>query len=296
MDAMRDKPFSSRVRRAIAMQKRMATAFSAEGWPAEARYVGGADAAYAPADDKTPSGRAGSVGSPGVAIAVVWDMVERRIVERRYGRRRVAFPYIPGLLTFREAPLLLAAIGRIQTPVDVWLFDGHGQSHPRRAGLATYMGMKLQRPSVGVAKGILIGNVEVKEARRIAAKEPEEPAARTLAAAPVRRGSEEIARALWRATDEEWPPARVPHSAIFISQGYRCRLEEAFQLVLGCLEGGRLPAPTRVADEWTKQVRAIPARQARQRVEGDNEGRPDRIGQAETGEGPRGFSDQESLY
>ena len=247
--------YRAQVWRALAQQRQLTGCFIPTGWPEQVRYVGGADAAYAPADAHTPSGRSGSVGSPAVGIAVVWDLLERRIVEQRYARRRVTFPYVPGLLSFREAPLLLAAIQRIRTTVDVWMFDGQGISHPRGLGLATYMGWKLDSPTVGAAKSILVGEI-VSQNEVIAS-----PDGRPIPAANLIWKGQVVARVLW---------TRPGSEPMIISQGYRCTLDQAVSVVLNCtLPGERMPEPTRVADAWTKQVRLLSAREGRRLVEGE---------------------------
>src|SRR5690606_3681617 len=133
------------------------------------RFVAGADGAFSM--DKTEV----------LAVALVWDREENRIVELASARRPVEFPYIPGYLSFREGPALLEAIGRISHPWEVICCDGQGYAHPRRCGLATHIGVTLDVRAIGVAKSRLIGTYE-------------EPAAEAGASTPLMHKDEQIGR------------------------------------------------------------------------------------------------------
>ncbi len=221
------------VRRAFNRQRHLALAFTAADWPPHPRFVGGADLAFEPGAGQ----RAGSPGSRAVAVAVVWDRQQRRCVEIAAARRRVRFPYVPGLLSFREAPILLAAIRRLQTPVDVWIFDGHGISHPRGCGLATHLGMLLNQPSVGAAKSRLCGVCAT-------------PPSRRGACAPLRYQGRLVGFAV--RTEAGQPP-------LYVSPGFRCTPRQAAKLVLACALRHRLPEPTRLADWSCAQLRGVGA-------------------------------------
>lgn len=91
------------------------------------------------------------------AAAVVWDLKRRKVLEVRTHARPLAFPYVPGLLSFREAPALLAVLRRVRAPVDALLCDGQGLAHPRRFGLACHLGVLLNAPAIGCAKSRLVG-------------------------------------------------------------------------------------------------------------------------------------------
>lgn len=235
--------YSLLAQRAIARQKKMAGLFTDTGFPSAPRYIAGADIAFVPSTD--PAIRTAGVGSIGIAVAVVLDLQTRTIVQAAYARRRITFPYIPGLLSFREAPLLLAALRKLTLPIDVYMFDGTGRAHPRGVGLATHMGILLDVPTIGVAKSILIGK-------------PEPLATQAGASARVMHKETAVAVALrTRATAEP----------IYISQGHRCTLEQAVALTELCLdETIRLPIPTHVADALTKQYRAVAASIAQEEI------------------------------
>ncbi len=140
----------------------------------------------------------------------------------------VSFPYVPGLLSFREGPVVLAALERLAIRPDVLIFDGQGLAHPRRMGLATHLGILLDIPAVGCAKSRLCG----------AHAEPGE-----------KKGSwtrltsgDEVIGAVVRTRDRVRP--------VFVSVGHRVDLETAIALVLGCASKYRLPEPTR----WAHRV------------------------------------------
>jgi deoxyribonuclease V len=148
------------------------------------------------------------------------DLVEEVVVEER-----IEFPYVPGLLTFREGPAALAALDRLNAPWDVLLCDGQGYAHPRRLGLASHLGVLIDRPSVGCAKSRLIGtHGDLGEA----------PGSRAELVADG-----EVVGAVVRTRQGAGP--------VYVSAGHRLDLESAIQLVLGCTCGYRLPEPTRRA-------------------------------------------------
>lgn len=137
----------------------------------------------------------------------------------------IRYPYVPGLLSFREAPAILCALERIEHKPDVLLFDAQGLAHPRRLGLASHIGVLLDHPSVGCAKSCLCG----------AHQEPSrERGAREL----LRDGDEVIGAAL---------RTRTGVRPMYVSVGHRMDLETAIELVLACGKGYRLPEPTRLA-------------------------------------------------
>ncbi len=94
-----------------------------------------------------------------VAAAVLWSVEEGKIVEISQYRGEVSFPYIPGYLFFREAPLMIAAVKQLRLEPQLLLVDGHGLAHPRGAGLAVFVGLLLGRPTLGMAKSLLVGRI-----------------------------------------------------------------------------------------------------------------------------------------
>jgi deoxyribonuclease V len=155
------------------------------------------------------------------------------VVETATAEQETRFPYIPGLLSFREAPVCLEAVRRLSVQPDVFLIDGQGIAHPRRLGLAAHLGLFLDTPTVGCAKSRLIG-------------EHEPPGAEKGAHTPLRDG-DEVVGAVVRTRDGVKP--------LFVSVGHKCRLEDAIALTLACTTRYRLPEPTRLAHLAVSQVK-----------------------------------------
>lgn len=177
------------------------------------------------------------VGFPrsGVARAAVVTLSfpNLKIVTKQVAEVSVTFPYIPGLLAFREAPAVLAAIAKLEVAPDLFLFDAQGYAHPRRMGLATHLGLFLDKPSIGCAKSKLVGRYEV-PGNRVGDRSDLVDEGETIGAVVrTRLGS---------------PP-------LFISIGHRISLDEAVKYVLvGTKRGKRLPEPTRLAHELASQT------------------------------------------
>jgi deoxyribonuclease V len=150
--------------------------------------------------------------------------------EAATAERPATFPYIPGLLAFREGPVVLEALERLTQRPDVLIFDAQGLAHPRRMGLATHLGLLLDLPSVGCAKSRLCG-------------EYTEPDARKGSWTQLRDGDHVIG-AVVRTRDNVKP--------LFVSIGHRVDLEAAVALVLDCTPRYRLPETTR----WAHRVAA----------------------------------------
>jgi deoxyribonuclease V len=148
-------------------------------------------------------------------------------VETATASAKLMFPYIPGLLSFREAPACLAAVRKLKSEPDLFLIDGQGIAHPRRLGLAAHLGLFLDKPTIGCAKSRLIGQFEP-------------PGIEKGAHNPL-RDHDEIIGAVVRTRRNVKP--------LFISVGHKCRLEDAIRLTLACATKYRLPEPTRLAHQ-----------------------------------------------
>ncbi len=195
----------------------------------EIRTVAGADIAVeaAPAAGKSHKEAVGYAG------VIVYSFPQLEEIERRSACLRLTFPYVPGLLVFREGPVLLEAFAQLRTEPGLLLFDAHGYSHPRRFGLACHLSVVLDKPGIGVAKSRLIGYHE-------------EPPHQVGAWSPLVDAEETIGAVL---------RTRAGVQPIFISIGHRVDLESAVAVALACTDGHRIPKPTREADHFVEQLK-----------------------------------------
>ena len=154
---------------------------------------------------------------------VVLDLETLETIEEAGVVSTAPFPYIPGLLSFREIPSLLEAWAKLKTEPDVVMFDGHGIAHPRRMGIASHAGLFLNRPTFGCGKSVLVGKYE-------------EPASERGSWSPMTHYKEVIGAAL-RTKNKVNP--------VYISPGHLIDMETAIALTLRCDGGYRLPEPTR---------------------------------------------------
>ena len=159
------------------------------------------------------------------AAVVVLRLPDLTLVECSVAERTVAFPYIPGLLSFRETPLLLSACEGLSSSPDLFIADAQGIAHPRRLGLASHLGLVLDIPTIGCAKSILCG-----EHRELGL----EPGSYV----PLLDYGEVIGAAL--RTKQGTKP-------VYVSIGHKVDLEAAIHWVLFCCRGHRIPEPTRLA-------------------------------------------------
>jgi deoxyribonuclease V len=159
------------------------------------------------------------------------DMVDHAVV-----KDEIKFPYIPGLLSFREIPMLMKAWQKLKTKPDVIIVDGVGIAHPRRLGIATHLGLILGVPTIGCAKSVLTGTY----------KEPSnEPG--SVSYLYDRLNKDEIIGAVLRTKKNVKP--------VFISPGNLITLEESIEIVKKCVIKHRLPEPTRMAHNTVNEYR-----------------------------------------
>ncbi len=100
-----------------------------------------------------------SYSKKAAAAAVIWSCSEKKVIESAKYIGKPFFPYIAGYLFMREAPLVISAINALKEKIDLLLVDGHGIAHPRRAGLAVFVGLALETPTLGIAKSLLVGKI-----------------------------------------------------------------------------------------------------------------------------------------
>jgi deoxyribonuclease V len=170
-----------------------------------------------------------------IAGAVVYRFPQMEEIERVSVVKPLTFPYIPGLLSFREIPALLGAFEMLRNPPDLIFCDAHGYAHPRRFGLACHLGVLLGLPSIGVAKSRYIG-------------EHGDPASSAGSTKPLLdpKSGEEIGAVVRTAAGVR---------PIYISQGHRISLSRAVALTLAVTDGYRIPRPTRDADQFVNSIR-----------------------------------------
>lgn len=179
------------------------------------RIVAGVDVGFSPAN---------GTATGGVAAFTFPDL---QLVETATATEPVEFPYVPGLLAFREMPAILAAIELLSITPDLYIVDGQGLAHPRRFGIACHLGVFLDKPSIGCAKSRLVGYYE-------------EPGLDPGSASPLTEDSEQLGVVV---------RTRFNTKPVFISPGHRISFDTAVRLALECTRGYRLPEPTRLADK-----------------------------------------------
>lgn len=209
-------------REAMALQARLASHVVRHGEPQAVRLVAGADLAF---------DREGGRAVAAVVVLAYPELVPVQsvaiVVEQR-------FPYIPGLLSFRETPALLDAFGRLSVRPDLLLADGHGYAHPRRFGLACHLGLLLDLPTAGVAKSRFIGE------HGDVGPDPGDRADLMDAG--------EVVGGVLR--------TRAGARPLHVSVGHRLSQQAAEMWVLRCCRGYRLPEPTRLADRLAREEKA----------------------------------------
>ena len=208
-------PWVETVAEAKEIQQQLRNKVVASDCLGKVKYVAGVDIGF---EDNYAISKA--------AVAVL-SYPELELVETAIARIPTAFPYVPGYLSFREIPAILAALPQLNTTPDLILCDGQGLAHPRRLGIACHLGVLLDIPTIGVAKSLLVGKHE---------------------SVPIEKGS--------------WQPlldkdetigvvlrSRTKVKPIYVSIGHKISLPTAVDYVMGCLTKYRLPETTRWADK-----------------------------------------------
>ena len=207
-------PWPTSIQEARDLQERLASQVTRRNEaPDEPRYVAGIDVSGKGADGRVRA----------AAVVLRWE--DMAVVEVRTADTAPRFPYVPGLLAFREAPAVLDVLGRLDTTPDLILADGQGLAHPRRFGLACHVGLLAGVPTIGCAKSLLVG--------RYSGLSPEQGASADLV------DRDEVVGAAVR--------TRSGVSPVFVSVGHRVDLAAAVRLTLACCRGYRVPEPTRTA-------------------------------------------------
>jgi deoxyribonuclease V len=213
VDTKRIHRWNIGIAEARALQQRLSRQVVAQGEVAAPRLIAGVDVA------------AGGRGRPAKAAVVVLDYPGLQPVEVVVEPGELELPYIPGLLSFRECPLLLQAFARLSCTPDMIMVDGQGMAHPRRMGLACHLGLFLEVPTIGCAKSRLCGQHQT----------PDEEAGSYTEL----YDDEEVIGAVVR--------TRTGVKPVYVSSGHRISLPNAIHWVLQCGKGYHLPEPTRLA-------------------------------------------------
>jgi len=171
------------------------------------------------------------------AAVVVVRAGSFELIERVGLAGKATFPYVPGLLSFREAPVVLEAFRRLTTPPDVVLCDGQGLAHPRRIGLASHLGLWLELPTIGCAKSLFCGGYD-------------EPGPNRGDRSPLTDRGEVIGSVV---------RTRSRVKPVYVSPGHRCDLEGAVAVALATTVKYRLPVPAQMAHEYVNEIRRAAA-------------------------------------
>jgi len=207
---------------AVALQKSLAGSVIFRPFTGKLRLVCGLDCAFSEGGKKI------------IAVAVVLKLPDFGQVERSQAVLNTVFPYIPGLLSFREAPVCIEAVKKLRKQPDVFIIDGQGVAHPRRLGLAAHLGLFFDKPTVGCAKSRLTGQFR-------------DPGLKKGAYSSLKDKGRTIGAVVRTRTNVK---------PVFVSVGNKCRLNDAVRLVLRCTSKYRLPEPTRMAHHLVSKAKA----------------------------------------
>ena len=214
---------------AVALQRQLAGEVRIEPLRDSLRTVAGADCAFV----GERLGRRQPARGRIIAAAVLCDADAMEVLATSEVNRPCEFPYVPGLLSFREAPAVIEAVERLPRRPDLLMCDGQGYAHPRRFGLASHVGVWLDVPTIGVAKSRLCG-------------EAAEPGIARRSRAALRDRGETVGAVL---------RTRTRVRPLYISVGHRVTLDDAVRWALRCAVRFRLPEPTRLADRLVARLK-----------------------------------------
>jgi deoxyribonuclease V len=205
---------------AIELQKELMSRVIREDQLGPVRFVAGVDMAI---NEEHEAAR---------AAVVLLSYPDLEVIEKHIYEEPIRMPYVPGLLSFREAPPVLGAFKKLRQQPDLVMADGQGIAHPRRIGIASHLGLWLDLPTIGCGKSILVGHYHKEDLG--------EEAGSWLPLVD----KQEVVGAVVR--------TRTRVNPMIISLGHRISLETSIRYVLACCKGYRLPEPTRQADKLSK--------------------------------------------
>jgi len=209
---------------AIELQQRLAKQIRIKAISGRIRFVAGLDCSF---DERR---------NLIFAAVAVLDIETMKLVEQAYAVSKIQFPYIPGLLSFREAPAMLKACSLLETEPQLVLVDGQGIAHPRRLGIASHIGLCLAKPTIGCAKAILIGNARVPGRQKGCYTTLTDPKTGQVIGAAVR--------------------TRTDVRPVYVSPGHRCDLADAIRWTIRCTTCYRIPEPIRLAHQGSGRFKA----------------------------------------
>ena len=215
--------FNLSPKEAIELQKTLRGQVRLEPLNMDVKTIGGADISL---------NRFGKVAYAGVIVLSFPDLA---VVDYATIESEIRFPYIPGLLSFREIPALLMAYEKLKAKPDLLMVDGQGIAHPRRLGIASHLGLIIDKPTIGAAKSVLTGAFEGPSMEAGSVSSIYDNKTREVIGAAVR-------------TKDKVKP-------MIISPGHRITLEESVDMVLRTTRRHRLPEPTRLAHNLVNQAR-----------------------------------------
>jgi deoxyribonuclease V len=213
---------------AVEIQQRLRSQLDLQSEPEQIETIAGIDVSYDKGSDVL------------FAAIVVMRIADLQVIDTAGTSAVVPFPYIPGLLSFRECPAVLQAWEQLKVKPDCLMCDGQGIAHPRRFGIASHLGVWLDMPSIGCAKSLLVG-------------EYKEPGAKRGSTASLMHRKEQVGVIL-RTKDNTGP--------VFVSQGHKISLKRAIAVVLACCTKYRIPEPTRQAHLRVNEIRRSASKKA----------------------------------
>jgi deoxyribonuclease V len=203
------------VKEAMALQIQLASEVIQKDTVDDIRFIAGIDVSTQ------------RLSSEGTAAVVVMEYPQLRIVEEKTVHGKIEFPYVPGLLSYRELPLVLQTCAQLTTTPDLFMIDGQGLAHPRRFGIASHLGLLFDKPTIGCAKSRLCGTHR-------------DMGIEAGSYSELLDDDEVIGVAL---------RTRYGTNPVYVSVGHKISLHKAIRWVLACCKGLRLPEPTRLAHQ-----------------------------------------------
>jgi len=190
--------------------------------PTDIKVIAGVDIAYS----KKPS--------TGFCAISLFSYPDLKYIKTYYELELVGYPYIPGLLSYREGPLILQTLEKVEEEIDLFIFDGQGIAHPKGLGIASHLGVLLDKPAIGCAKSKLTG-------------EYEEPGEAKGSKSILKDKNGETIGTVLRTRDDTNP--------VFVSPGHKIGIKEASDIILNCTTEYRLPEPIRKADQEAEKYK-----------------------------------------